>query len=113
MAGETSARTCPKQHRYPKLKRGAVDLQVFACYVARRLMTRKGRGGQKAFDQIEAVHRLAAENPADLEIVRTYADAARLRNRGKTAASSASKAATRSRTISPAAGFYPARASGS
>jgi membrane dipeptidase len=69
----------------PKLKRGAVDLQVFACFVAPPADDlEKAQAAKKAFKQIEAVHRLAGENPDDLEIVTSYQDAVRLRNSGKT-----------------------------
>ena len=88
MAGEDFRQDLTKGNiDIPKLKRGAVDLQVFACYVAPPADDQEKAGAaKKAFDQIEAVHRLAAENPADLEVVLTSADAARLRNSGKTAA---------------------------
>ncbi len=69
----------------PKLKRGAVDLQVFACFVGPpEDDLEKAQAAKTAFRQIEAVHRLAGENPDDLEIVTTYQDALRLRNSGKT-----------------------------
>jgi membrane dipeptidase len=70
----------------PKLKRGAVDLQVFACYVGPPADDlEKAGAAKKAFDEIEAVDRLVGQNPDDLEVVLTYEDAARLRNTGKTA----------------------------
>lgn len=87
MAGEDLRQDLPKGNiDIPKLKRGAVDLQVFACYVGPPADDlEKAGAAKKAFDQIEAVHRLVGQNPDDLEIVRTYEDAARLRNSGKTA----------------------------
>ncbi len=70
----------------PKLKRGAVDLQVFACYVGPPAdELERSRAAKKAFDEIEAVYRLVGQSPDDLEVVKTYEDAARLRNSGKTA----------------------------
>jgi membrane dipeptidase len=87
MAGEDLRQDLPKGNiDIPKLKRGAVDLQVFACYVAPPADDlEKAGAARKAFDEIEAVYRLVGQNPDDLEIVRTYEDAARLRNSGKTA----------------------------
>ena len=70
----------------PKLKRGAVDLQVFACFVGPPAdELERASAAKKAFDEIEAVYRLAGQSPDDLEIVRTYDEAARLRNSRKTA----------------------------
>jgi membrane dipeptidase len=69
----------------PKLKKGAVDLQVFACFVGPPAEDiEKAQAAKTAFKQIEAVHRLAGENPDDLEIVKSYQDALRIRNSGKT-----------------------------
>ena len=69
----------------PKLKRGAVDLQVFACYVPVPVNDlEKSQAAIKAIDQIEACHKLAAQNPEDLEIVLSYEDFQRIRNSGKT-----------------------------
>ena len=68
----------------PKLKRGAMDLEVFACYVgAPETELEKSQAAKKAFDQIEAVYKLEAENPEDLEIVKSYNDFLRIRNSGK------------------------------
>ncbi len=69
----------------PKLKRGAVDLQVFACFVGPPADDlEKAQAAKSAFKQIEAVYRLAGENPDDVEVVKSYRDAVRLRNSGKT-----------------------------
>jgi len=69
----------------PKLKRGAVDLQVFACYVgAPPTEVEKWQAAKKVFGQIEAISRLVGENPGDLEIVRSPGDFMRIRNSGKT-----------------------------
>jgi membrane dipeptidase len=86
MAGEDLRQDLPKGNiDIPKLKGGAVDLQVFACYVGPPSNDlEKAGAAKKAFDQIEAVHRLVGENPNDLEVVKTYEDATRLRNSGKT-----------------------------
>lgn len=69
----------------PKLKRGAVDLQVFACYApppANEL--EKARSAKGVIDQIEAIYRLQAQNPDDLVIVLTPEDFNRIKNTGKT-----------------------------
>jgi membrane dipeptidase len=86
LAGEDLRKDLPQGHiDIPKLKRGAVDLQVFACYVAAPTNeTEKSRAAKKAIDQIEACHTLASENPADLEIVLSPEDFAKVRNTGKT-----------------------------
>ena len=86
MDGEDLRLDLPKGHiDIPKLKRGAIDLQVFACYApppADEL--EKARSAKGVFDQIEAVYRFQAQNPDDLEIVRTPEDFNRIRNTGKT-----------------------------
>ncbi len=86
LAGEDLRQDLPKGHiDIPKLKRGAVDLQVFACFVAPPANdAEKTQAAKKAFDQIEACYKLAAENPSDLEIVRSPEDVARVRNTGRT-----------------------------
>ncbi len=86
MEGEDLRQDLDRGHiDIPKLKRGAVDLQVFACFVGPpEDDLEKAQAAKAAFRQIEAVHRLAGINPDDLEIVRTYQDALRLRNTGKT-----------------------------
>jgi len=54
----------------PKLKRGGVDLQVFACFVgAPWTEADKDQAAKRAFDLIEAVHALVADNPRDLALV--------------------------------------------
>lgn len=85
--GEDLRQDLPKGNiDIPKLKRGGVDLQVFACYVGPPANDlEKAGAARKAFDMIEAVHRLVSQNPDDLEVVRTYEGAAQLRNSGKTA----------------------------
>jgi membrane dipeptidase len=71
MAGEDLTRDLPAGHiDIPKLKRGSVDLQVFAAYVgAPRSETDKNTAAKRAFDQIDAIHRLIAEYPGDLALV--------------------------------------------
>lgn len=86
MNGEDLRQDLPQGHiDIPKLKRGGVDLQVFACFVPPPASDlEKAQSGKKIFRQIEGIHRLVGQNPADLEIVRTYEDTMRLRNSGKT-----------------------------
>ncbi len=87
MDGEDLRQDLPKGNvDIPKLKRGAVDLQVFACFVGPPDdEIEKANAAKRAFDEIEAVYRLVGQNPEDLEVVLTSEDAARLRNSGKTA----------------------------
>jgi membrane dipeptidase len=64
----------------PKLKRGGVDLQVFACYVAPPANEKeKYSAAKKAFNQIDGVHRLVEENSEDLTLIRSYQDLRGLR----------------------------------
>jgi membrane dipeptidase len=82
LAGEDLTQDLPKGHiDLPKLKRGGVDLQVFACFApppANDL--EKGRSANGVFAQIEAVHALVDKNPADLALVLSPADANAVRN---------------------------------
>ena len=86
MNGEDLRRDLPHGHiDIPKLKRGAVDLEVFACYVAAPLNeAEKTQAAKKALNQIEAVYRLVAENSEDLEVVKAPAEFQGIRNTGKT-----------------------------
>lgn len=69
----------------PKLKQGAVDLQVFACFVGPpKDELEKNQAAKKAFKQIDGVHRLVEENPDDIALVQSYEDLMRLRGKGKT-----------------------------
>ncbi len=84
--GEDLRLDLPKGHiDIPKLKRGGVDLQVFACFVRPPVgELEKSQAAKKIFQQIEGIHRLVDQSPNNLEIVLTYEDAMRLRNSGKT-----------------------------
>jgi membrane dipeptidase len=86
MDGQDLTKDNPKGHiDIPKLKRGAVDLEVFACFVgAPSTEVEKSQAAKKAFDQIEAVNRLVGQNPEDLEVVKSPEDFWRVRNTGKT-----------------------------
>jgi len=69
----------------PKLKQGAMDLQVFACFVGPpRDELQKNQAAKRAFEQIEGLYRLVDENPDDLAFVKSYEDLMRLRGGGKT-----------------------------
>ena len=86
MEGEDLKKDNAKGHiDIPKLKRGAVDLQVFACFVgAPSTEVEKWQAAKKVFGQIEGIHRLVSQNPDDLEVVRSPGDFMRIRNSGKT-----------------------------
>jgi len=85
--GEDLRQDLPQGHiDIPKLKRGAVDLAVFACFSGPPSSElEKAAAATKVFRQIEALHRLAAQSGGDLEIVRAGEEIGRLRNSGKTA----------------------------
>lgn len=71
----------------PKLKRGGVSLEVFACFVgAPHDDTDKNQAAKHAFDQVEAVHKLVADNPKDLALVLTPDDIPYLKPQGRTGA---------------------------
>ncbi len=54
----------------PKLQQGAVDLEVFACYVAPPQNDEASmQAAKRAFVQIDAVHRLVEDNPDDLLLI--------------------------------------------
>jgi membrane dipeptidase len=86
MAGEDLSRDLPGGHiDIPKLKRGAVDLQVFACFApppANDL--EKARSSNGVFAEIEAVNRLIEKNPEDLALVLSPQDANAARSASKT-----------------------------
>ncbi|MEW5900418.1 MAG: M20/M25/M40 family metallo-hydrolase, partial [Acidobacteriota bacterium] len=86
IAGEDLTKDNPKGHiDIPKLKRGAVDLEVFACFVPPpQSEVEKHQAARKIFDQVEHVHRLVEENPKDLALVLEPNDVAAVRNTGKT-----------------------------
>jgi len=68
----------------PKLKEGAVDLQVFACYVGPpQNEVEKFKASTTVFNQIDAIYRLAEENKDDVAIVRNNTEFSRLRGSGK------------------------------
>jgi membrane dipeptidase len=82
LAGEDLARDLPKGHiDIPKLRRGGVDLQVFACFAPPPATDLdKARSAKGVFAQIEAVHALVDKNPDDLALVLTPQDANAARN---------------------------------
>lgn len=86
LEGQDLARDNSQGHiDIPKLKKGAVDLQIFACYVAPpQNETQKNQAANRAFDQIDAVHQLINENPDDLLLVLDPVDLRQLRGTRKT-----------------------------
>jgi membrane dipeptidase len=86
MAGENLTQDLATGHiDIPKLKRGSVDLQVFAAYVAvPRNETEKHGAAKRAFDQIDAIHKLIGENPDDLALVLRPAEVVPLMSANKT-----------------------------
>jgi len=68
----------------PKLKKGAVDLQVFACFIGPPgNELQRNTAAERVLNQIDGLYRLADENPDDLAIVKSYEDFTSLRGRGK------------------------------
>ena len=86
MAGEDLSKDLPKGHvDIPKLKRGGVDLQVFACFAPPPSNeAEKGRSANGVFAAIEAINGLVEKNPGDLALVRSVEDASAARNESKT-----------------------------
>ncbi len=86
MAGEDLSQDLPTGHiDIPKLKRGGVDLEVFACFAPPPSNdVEKGRSGNGVFAQIEAVNTLVEKNPDDLALVRSVEEAGAARNASKT-----------------------------
>ncbi|HCS48320.1 MAG TPA: hypothetical protein DIW61_08735, partial [Candidatus Aminicenantes bacterium] len=86
MDGEDLRQDLAKGHiDIPKLKRGGVDLQVFACFSGPPAdELQKAQSANTIFRQLEALHRLVGQNPEDLEVVNGSDDVMRLRNSGKT-----------------------------
>ncbi|RPJ81026.1 MAG: M20/M25/M40 family metallo-hydrolase, partial [Acidobacteria bacterium] len=86
MEGEDLSRDLPSGHiDIPKLREGSVDLEVFASYVAvPRNETEKITAAKRAFDQIEAVHRLVEANPNDLSLVVEPSQVQPLKEQNKT-----------------------------
>jgi membrane dipeptidase len=72
-AGEDLRLDLPRGHiDIPKLRRGAVDLQVFACFAAPpRSELEKSRSAKSVFAQLDALYRLVEDNPDDLALVRS------------------------------------------
>jgi membrane dipeptidase len=86
IAGEDLSKDLAKGHiDVPKLGRGGVDLQVFACFApppATEL--EKFQSGNKVLAQIEAVRGLVDKNPDKLALVASVQEAAGARNASKT-----------------------------
>jgi membrane dipeptidase len=86
MAGEDLAKDLPTGHiDIPKLHEGSVDLQVFAAFIgAPQNAAEKASAARRAFDEIDAIHRLVAANPNDLSLVLAPTDVAPLKEANKT-----------------------------
>lgn len=86
MAGKDLSQDLAKGHiDIPKLKRGGVDLEVFACFSPPPASeAEKFQSANKVFAQIEAVNKLVEKNPDDLALVRTVDEFNAARNAGKT-----------------------------
>ncbi|HPW18691.1 MAG TPA: M20/M25/M40 family metallo-hydrolase, partial [Candidatus Aminicenantes bacterium] len=86
LAGEDLAKDLPTGHiDIPKLGRGGVDLQVFACFAPPPATEAdKGRAGNGVFAQIQAARELAAKNPDKLVLVTTASESTAARNSSKT-----------------------------
>jgi membrane dipeptidase len=86
MAGEDLAQDLAKGHiDIPKLERGGVDLQVFACFAPPpKNDIEKHQASNKVFAQIEAVHQLIEKNPGKLALVTSVQEAGAARNASKT-----------------------------
>jgi membrane dipeptidase len=82
MAGEDLSQDLPRGHvDIPKLERGGVDLQVFACFAPPPASdAEKFQSSNKVFAQIEAVHDLVEKNPGRLALVLTPQDATAAKN---------------------------------
>ena len=84
--GEDLSRDNPSGHvDIPKLREGAVDLQVFACFVAAPDSdAAEAQGVFRGFGQVDAVHRLIEQNPDDLHLILSPEDLRHLRGVRKT-----------------------------
>jgi membrane dipeptidase len=88
VGGVDLAKDQPQGHiDIPKLKQGAVDLQVFACFVGPpQKELQKHQAAKKVFDQIDAVYQLAENNPDDIQLILHPDDLRKLRGKRKTGA---------------------------
>jgi len=86
LRGQDLTQDLPRGHiDIPKLQQGAVDLQIFACYVGPpQNETQKNQASNRVFNQIDAAHQLIEENPDDLLLVLDPADLRQLRGTRKT-----------------------------
>ena len=82
MAGEDLTKDLATGHiDIPKLKRGGVDLEVFACFAPPPTNdSEKFQSAKGVFAQIEAVHGLVEKNPGDLALVLSSQDANAAKN---------------------------------
>lgn len=82
MAGEDLTKDLPRGHvDIPKLERGGVDLEVFACFAPPpQNDLEKARSAKGVLAEIEAVHDLVEKNPDKLALVLTPQQANAVRN---------------------------------
>jgi membrane dipeptidase len=82
LAGEDLTKDLPQGHiDIPKLQRGGIDLQVFACFAPPPATEmEKARSAKGVWAQIEKVHELVEKNPDRLTLVLTPQDANAARN---------------------------------
>ncbi|MEW6363523.1 MAG: dipeptidase [Acidobacteriota bacterium] len=83
--GEDLRKELPEGHiDIPKLKRGGVDLQVFACFVGPpENEEEKKTAAGRIETQIDAVYRLVGQNPHDLALVRSFDEYAAAQKTGR------------------------------
>lgn len=75
----------PKYHTdLPRLKKGGVGAQFWSAYVPVDT-AKNGKAVMTTLEQIDAIHRLCADYPNDLEMAYTVADIERIRKAGKIA----------------------------
>ncbi|NOX90826.1 MAG: membrane dipeptidase [Calditrichaeota bacterium] len=69
----------------PKLKKGAVDLQVFACYSpVPQNEKEKMQAAKNVLRQIDGIYRLVEQNTNDLALVRSYREFLKVNQTGRT-----------------------------
>lgn len=79
------AKSQPKYHTdLPRLKTGGVGAQFWSAYVPVET-AKSGKAVMTTLEQIDAIHRLCADYPNDLEMAYTVADIERIRKAGKVA----------------------------
>jgi membrane dipeptidase len=83
LAADTSKLAHPLQTDLPRLRRGHVGAQFWSVWIPNE--TKGPQGVQTTLEQIDIVHRLAAQYPDRLEMASTAADIRRIEKAGRTA----------------------------